>query len=99
MQQSSVKVSSSTTELAASSKEHEAIVSQQAKATQDVMLSVKEIANVTSDLVNTMHRVVSMSQETATFASGGQQNLQRMEDAMQRMENASQSISRAPRSD
>ncbi len=93
MQQSGVKVSSSTTELAASSKEHEAIVSQQAKATQDVMLSVKQIANVTSDLVSTMHRVVLMSQETATFASGGQQSLQRMEDAMQRMETASQSIS------
>jgi len=94
LQQSGVKVSSSTTELAASSREHEAIVFHQAEATQQVMLSVKEIASMTTELVTTMHRVVSMSQETANFASGGQQSLQRMEDAMQRMENASQSISK-----
>ena len=94
VQQSGIKVSSSTTELAVSSKEHEAIVSHQAEAMQHVMMSVKEIANMTTELVTTMQRVMSLSQETAAFASGGQQSLQRMEDAMQQMEHASQSISK-----
>jgi methyl-accepting chemotaxis protein len=93
VQRSGIQVTSSATELAATAKQQEVTVKTQVESTNMVVESVKEISNVTSNLVETMQRVVAMSQETAEFASSGQLDLARMQEAMEHMEEASRSIS------
>jgi len=93
VQRSGVQVTSSAAELSASAKQEEAIIIHQLDSTKNVLKSVQEISDVTTELVKTMQHVVSMSQETAGFASSGQADLLRMEEAMRQMEQASKSIS------
>ncbi|GAK54544.1 methyl-accepting chemotaxis protein signaling domain protein [Candidatus Moduliflexus flocculans] len=93
VQRSGVQVTSSAAELSASAKQEEAIVIHQLESTKNVLKSVQEISDVTTELVKTMQHVVSMSQETAGFANTGQEDLLRMEEAMRQMEQASKSIS------
>jgi len=54
---------------------------------------VEQISEVATELVDTMEQVALKSQETAGFASKGQTDLARMEEAMGSMEAASKSIS------
>jgi methyl-accepting chemotaxis protein WspA len=93
VQQSGIQVNSSATQLAATSKQQEAIVAKQVDSTNYVVQSVGEISDVSAKLVATMQQVASMSEETAEFASSGQTDLARMKEAIQRMELASESIS------
>jgi methyl-accepting chemotaxis protein len=93
VQRSGIQVTSSSTELAATAKQQEVTMRNQIASTDNVVKSVKEISGVTEELVQAMQRVASKSQETAGFASSGQQDLARMESTMQRMEEASGSIS------
>ncbi len=93
VQRSGVQVTSSAAELSASAKQEEAIIIHQLESTQNVLKSVQQISDVTTELVKTMQHVVSMSQETAGFANSGQADLLRMEEAMRQMEHASKSIS------
>ena len=93
VQRSGIQVTSSSTELAATAKEQEAIMTTQMESTNRVVKSVEEISDVATELVDTMQRVASMSQETAGFASSGQSDLARMEEAMRSMEDAPKSIS------
>jgi methyl-accepting chemotaxis protein WspA len=58
-----------------------------------VVKAVKEISGVTTELVQAVEQVATMSEETAGFASSGQADLTRMKEAMQHMEEASKSIS------
>ncbi len=93
VQRSSIQVTSSSTELAATAKEQETTMVNQVESTNRVVKSVENISHVAADLVETMQRVASMSQETAVFANSGQRDLSKMEEAMHNMENASKSIS------
>ena len=93
VQRSGIQVTSSATELSATSKQQEAVMKTQLESTNYVVRSVEEISNVSSELVNTVKRVAEMSDQTAEFASSGQDDLSQMEEAMHHMENASKSIS------
>ena len=93
VQRSGIQVTSSSTELAATAREQEATMSTQLTSTNKVVASVEEISEVSNELVKTMDQVAAMSQETAGFATKGQSDLGRMEEAMLAMESASKSIS------
>ena len=93
VQRSGLQVFSSATELSSTAKQQEVTITHQVESTQKAVKAIEEISHVAADLVETMQRVASMSQETADFASSGQTDLARMEAAMHHMEHASQSIS------
>ncbi len=93
VQRSGIQVTSSATELSATSKQQEAVMRTQLESTNYVVASVGEISTVSEDLVETMKKVATMSDQTADFASSGQSDLSQMEEAMHHMENASKSIS------
>ncbi len=88
-----IQVTSSATELAATSRQQKATLSTQVEATNRVVKSVEGISEVTSQLVQTMQRVAAMSAETVEFARQGQQDLKRMHEVMPQLESASQAIS------
>ncbi|RLC19253.1 MAG: methyl-accepting chemotaxis protein [Deltaproteobacteria bacterium] len=93
VQRSGIQVTSSATELSATSRQQEAVMRTQLESTNYVVKSVGEISSISEDLVETMKKVASMSDQTADFASSGQSDLSHMEEAMHHMENASKSIS------
>ncbi|MDM8546759.1 methyl-accepting chemotaxis protein [Candidatus Venteria ishoeyi] len=93
MQRSGIKVSSSSTQLAATTKQHESVMSSQLDSTRRILKSVADIADLSNQLAGTMQQVAKTSQETAGFAGDGQEDLARMETAMRQMETASRSIS------
>ncbi len=88
-----IQISSSVAQLSASAKEQDAIVSAQVVSTENVVDAVLQIADVAANLVNTMQDVAAKSQETARFATSGQQDLTRMAGVMEQMEEASRAIS------
>ena len=93
VQRSGIQVTSSSTELAATAREQEATMSTQIESTKRAVGLVEEIFRVATELVETMQQVAAKFQETAGFASKGQTDLKRMEEAMENMETASKSIS------
>jgi methyl-accepting chemotaxis protein len=93
VQRSGIQVTSSAAELAATANQQETMMINQVSSMNLMVTAVEDIAEVASALGRTMHKVAAMSQETAEFASSGQTDLSRMQEAMQRMEEASTSIS------
>ena len=93
VQRSGIQVSSSSTELAATVREQEVTMVNQVASTDRMVKAVREISTVAGGLKETMQQVAAKSQETAGFASSGQNDLARMEEAMDNMEKASGSIS------
>lgn len=93
VQHSGIQVTSSATELSATAKQQEATLRTQVEAIHEVSKSTQDIAELATHLVDTMREVAVMSGETAEFASSGQTDLTRMQEAMQNMEAASKSIS------
>lgn len=93
VQRSGIQVTSSATELSATSKQQEAVMKTQLESTNYVVGAVGEISDVSGELVETVQKVAAMSEQTAAFATSGQTDLSHMEDAMRHMENASKSIS------
>ncbi len=93
VQNSGVQVSASSNELAAVAKQQEVTVKIQMEAIEHAVREVQEISDVAAQLVETMRQVGDMSEETTRFASNGQADLLRMQDAMTEMEQASVSIS------
>ncbi len=93
VQKSGIQISSSSTELAATAREQETTMANQVESTDRMVKAVEDISAVAEGLVDTMREVAARSQETAGFASSGQNDLMRMEEAMTNMETASSSIS------
>lgn len=93
VQRSGIQVSSSSTELAATVREQEATMENQVESMGRMVNEVEGISTVAVGLKETMQQVAARSQETAGFASSGQSDLARMEEAMENMEKASGSIS------
>ena len=93
VQRSGIQLTASSTELASTARQQQTAMNQQEEATNGVSLAAAEISSVASQLEATMEQVAQRSQETAGFASRGQVDLARMEDAMHHMEAASRSIS------
>ncbi len=92
MQQSGIQVTSSSTEIAASGKQLEAMMTEQVAATHQVTASAQEIAQTAVHLVNTMEQVAVLAQGTTQAASNGQHGLTQMERSMQQLSEATQSI-------
>jgi methyl-accepting chemotaxis protein WspA len=92
-QQAGARVSSSAIELAASTRQQEAIMKQQAEETGAVLQRIDEIATVTNALVDTVQSVSALSEQTADMAHSSREDLSRMEEAIQRMGSAAQAIS------
>ncbi len=93
VQRSGIQVSSSSSQLAATVREQEATMENQVESMDKMVKEVEGISTVAVGLKETMRQVAARSQETAGFASSGQNDLSRMEEAMENMEKASGSIS------
>ncbi|MBU2488373.1 MAG: methyl-accepting chemotaxis protein [Proteobacteria bacterium] len=93
IQRSGMQVVSSSTELAATARQQETTMAHQAGSTNHVVTAVQEISALSTQLVATVKEVARASQNTAAFASSGQDNLTNMEDSMKEMEGASKAVS------
>jgi methyl-accepting chemotaxis protein len=92
IQKSSIQVTTSATEIAATGKELEATMTQQLSSTHEVTATAQEIATTSTQLVKTMENVSYLAQNTAIAASEGQENLGQMETTMGQLSEATNSI-------
>jgi len=92
MQESGIQVTSSTTDIAASGRQLEAMVAEQIASTNEVVATSKEISATSEELVRTMDEVATTSEETAVAANRGQKDLARMETTMVQLAAATTSI-------
>jgi methyl-accepting chemotaxis protein WspA len=92
IQRTGISVSSSITEMAATSKQQQATASEIAATTTEIAATAKEISATSSALVRTMTDVAGVSEQTALLASGGQAALARMEETMGQVMEASDTI-------
>jgi methyl-accepting chemotaxis protein WspA len=92
VQESGIKVASSSTELAASAKQQEATVAQQVASTNEVESAARQIAATAEELSQTMQTVTSTAREAVELAGTGQANLGRMEATIKQMQGASKAI-------
>lgn len=92
VQESGIQVTSSSTQLAASSKELESTLSEQVTSTHEVVSSAKQISATAQTLVRTMTEVAALSHDLEDSAGQGQTGLVRMTATMEKMEAASTAI-------
>lgn len=92
-QKSGIQVSVSATQLLATAKKQEVVVTQQTALMLEVIKSAQEISQLIEKLVQEMDRVASQSTKTAKFASDSQLDVIQMKEVMEEMENASKNIS------
>jgi methyl-accepting chemotaxis protein WspA len=81
-QRSSVQVTTSVTEIAATSKQQQATATETAATTTEIGATSREIAATSRDLVRTMTEVTSAADQASNLAGSGQQGLARMEETM-----------------
>lgn len=81
-QRSSVQVTTSVTEIAATSKQQQATATETAATTTEIGATSREIAATSRDLVRTMTEVSSAADQASIAAGSGQQGLARMEETM-----------------
>jgi methyl-accepting chemotaxis protein WspA len=91
-QQSSLQVSTSVTEIAATSRQQQATASETAATTAEIGATSREIFATSRDLLQTMNEVTRGSEEAAILAGSGQASLTRMEDTMQHVMEAAGSV-------
>jgi methyl-accepting chemotaxis protein len=92
IQESGIKVASSSTELAASAKQHEATVAQQVASTNEVESAARQIAHTATELSGTMGRVTDAAQHAQDLAATGQGSLAQMASAMAQMQTSAAGI-------
>lgn len=92
VQESGIEVTSSSTQLAASSKELDSTLSEQVTSTHEVVSSAKQISATAQTLVRTMAEVATLSHDLENSAGLGQTGLVRMSATMEKMEAASAAI-------
>ena len=81
-QRSSVQVTTSVTEIAATSRQQQATATETAATTTEIGATSREIAATSRDLVRTMGEVTHAADQASSLAGSGQQGLARMEDTM-----------------
>ncbi|MGV8917489.1 MAG: methyl-accepting chemotaxis protein [Pseudomonas sp.] len=81
-QRSSVQVTTSVTEIAATSKQQQATATETAATTTEIGATSREIAATSRDLVRTMIEVTNAADQASILAGSGQQGLSRMEETM-----------------
>lgn len=92
VQRSGILVASSATEIAATAKQQEATVAEQAATTNQIATTATEISSTSKELENTMEQVTNVAEDTAAYATSGQQGLRRMENTMGQVVEAASSI-------
>jgi methyl-accepting chemotaxis protein WspA len=91
-QKSSLQVTTSVAEIAATSKEQQATTSETAATTTEIGATSREIFATSRDLLRTMNEVASVAEQSATLAGASQSGLSRMENAMQSVMEAAGSV-------
>jgi methyl-accepting chemotaxis protein WspA len=91
-QQSSLQVTTSVTEIAATSKEQQATASETAATTTEIGATSREIFATSRDLVRTMNEVSAVSDHAALLAGTGREGLTRMEETMHHVMDAAGSV-------
>jgi methyl-accepting chemotaxis protein WspA len=86
IQETGIKVASSSTELAASAKQQEATVAQQVASTNEVESAARQIAHTATQLSETMGRVSEAAQHAQDVAATGQHGLTQMASTMAQMQ-------------
>jgi methyl-accepting chemotaxis protein WspA len=92
VKQAGIRLNSTATEIAATSKQQEAATATFGAASNQIAAAVKEISTTGQDLVRTMESVNRMAEETAQLAGTGRAGLQGMEAVMQSLDAGTRSI-------
>ncbi len=91
-QRSSVQVTTSVTEIAATSRQQQATATETAATTTEIGATSREIAATSRDLVRTMIEVSGAAEQTSTLAGSGQLGLARMEETMHHVMGAAELV-------
>jgi methyl-accepting chemotaxis protein WspA len=92
VQKSGVLVSSSITEIAATTTEQQATANEVAATTTEISATAKEISATARDLAQTIAQVSEGAQQTATLADNGRESLTHMDETMRRVTEAASGI-------
>ena len=95
-QRSSVQVTTSVTEIAATSKQQQATATETAATTTEIGATSREIAATSKDLVRTMTEVSTAADQASVAAGSGQQGLARMEETMHSVMGAADLVNAKP---
>ena len=93
VQQSTIQLFSTATEIAASSKQQEATVNEFSASTNEIVASSKEISATSKQLLSTIVDVKEVSARTAEHADSGQSSLSEMQGTMKNLSAATNSVS------
>jgi methyl-accepting chemotaxis protein WspA len=91
-QKSSLQVTTSVAEIAATSKEQQATAAETAATTTEIGATSREIVATSRDLLQTMNEVSRVAEQSATLAGTSQNGLSRMEDTMRSVMEAAGSV-------
>ncbi|KVD86040.1 chemotaxis protein [Burkholderia ubonensis] len=91
-QQSSLQVTTSVAEIAATSKEQQATASETAATTTEIGATSREILATSRDLLHTMNEVSSVAEQSAALAGVSQSGLTRMGETMRSVMDAAGSV-------
>jgi methyl-accepting chemotaxis protein WspA len=92
VQKSGIRVSTSMTEIAATSKQQQATASEVAATTTQIGATSREISATSKELVRTMNEVSAVAEHAAVLAGSGQTGLSHMEETMGQVMEAAGSI-------
>ncbi|HVE11708.1 MAG TPA: methyl-accepting chemotaxis protein [Paraburkholderia sp.] len=91
-QKSSLQVTTSVAEIAATSKEQQATASETAATTTEIGATSREIVATSRDLLQTMNEVSRVAEQSAVLAGTSQSGLSRMEETMRSVMEAAGSV-------
>lgn len=92
LQKSGIRVSTSMTEIAATSKQQQATANEIAASTTEIGATSREISATSKELVRTMNDVAVVAEHAAELAGSGQSGLAHMEETMGQVMEAAGSI-------
>jgi len=92
VQRSGIRVSTSMTEIAATSKQQQATATEVAATTTEIGATSREIAATSKELVRTINDVAAVAEHAAGLATSGQSGLAQMEDTMGQVMEAASTI-------
>lgn len=93
LQRAIAQLTSSSSNLASNSATQESVVIQQEAATREVAATINEISATSKELADMMNNVSKVSEEAASLAKIGKENLNRMETTMHQMVDDTELIS------
>lgn len=92
VQRSGIRVNTSMTEIAATSKQQQATATEVAATTTEIGATSREIAATSKELVRTINDVATVAEHAAELATSGQSGLTQMEETMGQVMEAASSI-------